>query len=446
MNKLINSNNFCLSIIFFVFICSRLIIFYFFGIEPSKTISQYWQLFHLELLHKDLFNTLIYSHTQPFLWNLIVGGFLKLNNGNESFTIMSMLFFNFILSILILYYSYYILSYFNFSNLQKLICVILLCIYPGLFFFENLIFYSQITCFLIFQVFFLFLKYINTKNDYYEILIYINFLVLGFIWTAFHPLIIIITFCLIHFLNKKFPKIKSFIFLFTVLCVSALPIVKNKIIFGISSSGWTGFYLCQTIVFKANIPECTHNVSSSTEFHQNEYFKKYKKDKDKLNHPNLTIGPLSKRHNLGFIIASDNLLEKTKKFIIQNPEKYLSQRVHAILASHGKFSFDYGIRPNNWEKTFSFFLKVESDENLKLYRQIFVFLIMITIYVNLILFLIKNNNIREKQAIIFIGVLYTYFFALSIATNGHEHERIMFTWVVLNFLSLSLLLKKFLKF
>ena len=100
MNKLINSNNFCLSIIFFVFICSRLIIFYFFGIEPSKTISQYWQLFHLELLHKDLFNTLIYSHTQPFLWNLIVGGFLKLNNGNESFTIMSMLFFNFILSIL----------------------------------------------------------------------------------------------------------------------------------------------------------------------------------------------------------------------------------------------------------------------------------------------------------------------------------------------------------
>ena len=71
---------------------------------------------------------------------------------------------------------------------------------------------------------------------------------------------------------------------------------------------------------------------------------------------------------------------------------------------------------------------------------------MITIYVNLILFLIKNNNIREKQAIIFIGVLYTYFFALSIATNGHEHERIMFTWVVLNFLSLSLLLKKFLKF
>ena len=31
------------------------------------------------------------------------------------------------------------------------------------------------------------------------------------------------------------------------------------------------------------------------------------------------------------------------------------------------------------------------------------------------------------------------------ATDGHEHERIMFTWVVINFLSLSLLFKKIIK-
>jgi hypothetical protein len=298
---------------------------------------------------------------------------------------------------------------------------------------------------LIFQTFYFFVKLLKTQKNIYEFLIYLNFLILGFIWTAFHPLILILSFMTIYFIIKKnfrFYNILVFIF---ILFLSSIPFIKNKVIFGISSSGWTGFYLCQTIVFKANIPECTHHISSSTEYHQEEYFKRYGKNREDLNHPNLNLGPISKRHNLGFIVASDELLEKTKNFIIKNPEKYIAQRIHAILSSHGKFSFDYGIKPQNWETNFGFQMKIENDEKLKLTRQIIVFSIMMIIYFNVLFFLFKNNDLSQKKALFFITFLYLYFYCLSIATNGHEHERIMFTWVIVNFLSLSILFKKLIK-
>ena len=432
-------------IILLIFILSRYILYFHLDIKPANTLSIYWQLFHLDLLEKDLFRTLIYSHSQPFLWNLIVGIFLKLNAGNESNTVTSLLFLNYFFSILILIYAWNILDNFRFTYINKLICVSLLCLYPGVFFYENLIFYSQLTCFLIFQLFYLFIRYIKSYNIIFETLIYINLLIMGFIWTAFHPLVIIIAFFFINFLKRKIPNKKSFYIFLTILLISTIPFLKNKILFGISSSGWTGFYLCQTIVFKANIPECAHNVSSATHDHQEEYFIKYKKNKEDLNHPNLNKGPMSKRHHLGFIIVSDNLLKKTKEFIIKNPEKYIAQRMQAILASHGKFSFDYGIKPQNWREVFSFFQKIEINQNLKLIRQIIVFIIMGVIYLNLILFLFKKKSLIEKKSIIFLMLIYLYFYFLSIATNGHEHERIMYTFIIVNFLSISLMIKKCLK-
>ncbi len=431
--------------ILIIFIISRIYVHNILEIKPSDTISQYWQISHLDLLYNDLINTLIYSHTQPFLWNLIVGIVLKINNGNEFETVKSMLFLNYIFSLLIFYYSFLILENFKFTIKQRTLCVILLCLYPGVIFYENLIFYSHLTCLLIFQTFYYFVKFLQINQTKYEYLIYINFLILGFIWTAFHPLILILSFMLINFIIKKNIRFNNILVFIFILFLSSIPFIKNKVIFGISSSGWTGFYLCQTIVFKANIPECAHNESSSTEYHQEEYFKKYNKNKEDLDHPNLNRGPMSKRHNLGFIVASDELLEKTKNFIINNPEKYIAQRIHAIFASHGKFSFDYGIKPQNWETNFKFQLRIENNDKLKIVRQVIVFTIMMIIYSNIIFFLFKNNDLNQKKALIFLTFLYLYFYSLSIATNGHEHERIMFTWVVINFLSLSLLFKKIIK-
>ncbi|MDC3099025.1 hypothetical protein OA337_00480 [Candidatus Pelagibacter sp.] len=433
--------------ILIIFIISRFVIFNVLEIKPSDTISQYWQLYHLDLLYNDLIGTLIYSHSQPILWNLIVGLFLKVSSGNESQAVKLILFSNYFLSLLIFYYSFLILENFKFSFRQRVLCVILLSLYPGIIFYENLIFYSHLTCFIIFQSFYFFLKLLNTEKYKYEIFIYINFLILGYIWTAFHPIILVLLFLIINFIIRKKPSLNNLLVFLFIFFLSITPFIKNKILFGISSSGWTGFYLCQTIVFKANIPECAHNESSSTELHQEEFFKKYKKNKEDLNHPNLNRGPISKRHNLGFIVASDELLKKTKEFIINNPEKYLAQRIHAILASHGKFSFDYGIRPQNWVKNFSFQSKMEGNHKLKFIRQIVVSIIMFIIYSNIIFFLFgKNNDFKQKKAVGILAILYLYFYFLSIATNGHEHERIMYTWILINFLSLSLILKKIFRF
>ena len=99
-------------IIALFFILVKFVIFFYFEIRPIPNISMFWQYIDQNYLYKDLFNSLIYHHFQPFGFNLLLGLFLKIANGKIPLMVNLILIFNIFLTLLIIIYSIKILEEF----------------------------------------------------------------------------------------------------------------------------------------------------------------------------------------------------------------------------------------------------------------------------------------------------------------------------------------------
>jgi len=102
--------NYLVLSLIFIFIISRLLIFSL-GIEPDpKWIGSLMQHISLNLLKDDLFGSLFYFHSQPPLWNFIIGLGAKLLGNNPLKVSYYILFFNLISSICIIFFSVKVLE------------------------------------------------------------------------------------------------------------------------------------------------------------------------------------------------------------------------------------------------------------------------------------------------------------------------------------------------
>ena len=83
--KILNNNKKFLflheiTIIFFVFVISRLITFFYLELDISN-ISYGYHLLNIELVKKDFLKSLLYLHSQPYLWNFFNGLIVKIFDG-----------------------------------------------------------------------------------------------------------------------------------------------------------------------------------------------------------------------------------------------------------------------------------------------------------------------------------------------------------------------------
>ena len=142
-------------IITLFFILVRFFIFFYFEIGPIPDISKFWQYIDQNYLYKDLFNSLIYLHFQPFGFNLLLGLFLKIANGKISLMVNLILIFNIFLTLLIIIYSIKILEKFYVKKkFTYSIVVFFIILNPTFVFWENYIMYTHLTCFLYFHIFY----------------------------------------------------------------------------------------------------------------------------------------------------------------------------------------------------------------------------------------------------------------------------------------------------
>lgn len=137
------------------------------------------------------------------IMEFLIGSLQIITEKNEYFSKNILLFLHWCFSIGILIIIYNLKLKLKFSNKIYVLSLLFLIINPSLIFFENFALYNHFSCFiffLIFYNFFLLSENNNIKNEYYILLLS---LVLILTWPIFHPVFMIIIFCLITLIKKK---------------------------------------------------------------------------------------------------------------------------------------------------------------------------------------------------------------------------------------------------
>ena len=339
-NEFVIKNKFIFLV--FIFFFTRIIIYNYFEIQIN-TPNYGYHLLDISLLKNDLFNSLIYLHSQPPLWNLFNGIIAKIMNGEINLISKFFNIYHCFLTLLIIYFFIKILREFYLNNKIELFIFFFITLNPSIIFFENIFHYTHTTLFFFTLNTYNIIKLFKTNNYKYEIYIYLNILILSFIWILFQPILLLIVFLSIRLLRKNSKKV---FFVFSLIFIISLsPMIKNKIIFGVltpsSKSGHdfgTVFYDWQEY--------CGHPITDK-DHSTKKYFEKYNKHFD---HPAL-VGEKSGFNNIGIIVLGENCLKMTLNRIFDEPFIYIEGRARAFLASHGKFAFDY-MHPNpiGWKK------------------------------------------------------------------------------------------------
>jgi hypothetical protein len=436
LQKRINENIF----FFLCFIISKLFNFYILKIGPEDISGLGYHLLNEKLLYNDLLKSLFYMHIQPPLYNLIVGLGLKIVSANLIYLKFFLFFFNLIISFYIIFFIIKIAKIAKLNDKYKFILFFFLLFNPSLIFFENHYGYMHLVNFLVIILAYNIIKYFLNNSPINLNLIFFIILLLTLIFSVFHPIIIIIIYFSIKFLNKSFKK--NFFFISIFVFLSFLNPIKNLLIFGyFTNSSFLGFNLSTTLYpaftnlgFEKFKSDCNMDQYLGGDYNEN------------ISTLHQSLGSFeSNSNNINNLFKSKECLKKSINLIMNNPKEYFYGRFLAFLASTSKFSFERDVyRIKDHYGIFSIIENLFKD-NLKFYKQIILFIFNIFVHFFLFLFLIKKKTFIRKPVFI-ICLLYLFILIVAHLVNGYEHSRIMYSMFVFHVIFWILFLKYKLKF
>lgn len=214
-----------------------------FDISP---LNYFWQYIDPPLLKNNLFESLLYLHSQPPGFNLFLGLILKIFNGDELRAFEYIYYF----MGLVLYISLFeLMKFFNLSNKLSYILSTIFILSPSCICYENWLFYSHINITLITLSALLLSKYLKTKQIL-NLFFFFTTLLFLYLTKAGFDLILLLSFIL---LIICLPLKRKDIIKAAILPISGilLVLIKNLLIFGsLFSSSWFGLILADQVLYK----------------------------------------------------------------------------------------------------------------------------------------------------------------------------------------------------
>ena len=425
MNSFKNISNQYITVILISYILSRIIVFFYFNISiDEKWFFGLWQHIKNDYLAKELFNSLLYFHAQPPLWNLILGFGLKIDDLLTLKIYMS--FVNIFTTLIIIYCSYNILKLFNLKKFLILIFLLILIILsPSILFYENFPSYSHFTCMLVFLIKLYFLKIYKSYKLKYEILIYLFSSLLILTWSAYIIYFNFLIFLLLTPIAIKRKTIIKSVFIFVIFFLfAASPSIKNSFLFNIfANSSWTGLNSAQATGYdRVNWPLCSFNNDNIIMY--NEIYKKLLDSKGYLDSKILN----DKSYNdLGYIYKSKNCINGSKVHLIKNLIEITDQKLRRFFSVHAHLSIDFAFKPKNWKTSFVFLENLNQNNFFKL----FIFMFFMTNY--FLYFCITSASLLKSKKnyldyfLVVNLVLYSYLMIISFYGSTWEQERMRYS-------------------
>ena len=429
-----------LILIFLIFFFTRIVSFFFFEIRPNDDFSGAWQVVNPQFLKNNLSEAILYLIFQPPLYNLIIGIVFKFFENISSVSLF-FYFFNIIITIFILIITFRLCKIYQLSNAKTFLLLLLTTVNPSIYFYEtNAPNYESIACFILILQFFFFIKYFKKYSFKLLILIYFNFLILTYLWSAFTPIILIIFFGLDLFINFNLierKKKNTFIFLLFFF-ISLLPAIKNFFLFDYFNSGslGIGMQIGPTTSSIKNDFSIHNECSVFVEDKWNQfYYKKYNLNTQLIKPYNLPTEKFNNLNTLGRITKSEYCTKKSLSYIKDNFILYILARSKELIISHTQFAVDHSFtvsHPKNFGKIKNLLKELHNDNNP--YKRIKQFILMS--FFLFIYFIIGKKIIIEKKkylkySYICVTLLYFYFLAVATLFSQYEGARFIHTFYII---------------
>ena len=179
MNKQTKNHIIILTI---VYTTSRMI-FYFAGVRfNASTLGNFWHFIDPILLKQNLAESIWFLHSQPPLYNLLLGlGLLFFGTSSLLFHIVHLIIG---FSTIILFYC--ILDKFKIRNRLALIFSLIFSVSPSFILYENILFYTLPLVFILTLSLFLLIKYIKTDNIFLLFCFFMSLVIIMLIRSLFH--------------------------------------------------------------------------------------------------------------------------------------------------------------------------------------------------------------------------------------------------------------------
>lgn len=232
--------------IFLVICLSRLPIYHLFGIRPNPGyLISHWQHLSLSDLDQNLTLAILNLHSQPPLWNALLGLAAKACDAEASCVAQAIHFMNIGLTGLIALMIASVLVAFGLTRNGATLIALLYAVMPSTIYYENYPFYPHFICFLITASLFFALRYFDRRGLGDLALSLLSITLLSWTWGLFHPVVMTLTMLMIYAMGGR----KSLPALACTLAFAAalyLPSVKNQMVFGFfGNSSWLGLNVAQ---------------------------------------------------------------------------------------------------------------------------------------------------------------------------------------------------------
>ena len=418
------------------FLATRLFLYFYLGVHNAHSISYTWQLLDLDLLQNDLLESLLLLHSQPPLWNLFIGLLLKIFDGDQPNFYHFLYLYHLTLTLITIFIVNNIIIRNNVDRIKSFIFIFFFIILnPGIIYFESLNYYAHTIFFLSFLFFYNFYLFIRSLEYKYIFYCYIVILLKTLIWSAYHPIILILFYSLLFFAFKQTRKRINLLIFFLFLFLSYSPQLKNKIIYHSSLTSHFGFALATTVIPAATFPECsmgaiTANPNANTR-HFEEKFVQENKNRLNLNfkHPSI-YGEKSKYNSIALIDMSRECSIKTLNFIRENPLSYIKNIIVEFFSIHGQLTIDLGNyidQPSGWDFVQKMTLKIDKNSYYKLIRQLINFLFLSFVYVYFLFKLMnKKSFVSDKNFIVMLLLKYFYILIIGLFVSKYEGTRFIY--------------------
>lgn len=396
-----------------VIVAHRGIVGLWLGIAPDPAhLIGHWQHLALTDLHADLAGSLLSLHSQPPLWNALIGA-ASLACGAQQACVVPILHGLHLALTLGLFFMLADIGA-RLTGRARAAALIALgfCLSPAAVYYENYMFYPHLTAFLFAGFALALLNWLTDRAIGALVVLGGALVLLSWTWTLFHPVFIAVV--LVAVLLAARPRdVTGHAVALVVLALAIAPAVKNQAMFGFFGAGsWLGLNLAQ--VAPGGVEGCGFG--------------------DFIESHGLTGQHLGTALNDPRIIAfSDTCRAEAVARIRSAPQSYATDRLRQILSALSRTPSDYLFDPLNWAQ----YSRLLPDTELRAadgsLRPAAVVVRAGTLAFNLALLgflvfrLARSRNPLERRFLAVMAVFFVLFFGLAHAANGSEQERMRYT-------------------
>lgn len=333
-----------------LFIASR-VGFAVFGLAPNPDwLFNHLQNADIDLLTESPLQTVWFMHSQPPLWNLLLGGAAALTGGAPGATSTLVLLLHMAVSLGAILLINATLARLGVGFVLRVLAALAQIVMPWTLFFENYVFYQHATYGLLTLFVWAWLAFLQDGRARQAWVAFAAFALLSWFWSVFHPIMLVLLLAGLILAGRGIRWARLALPAITALGLAILPSVKNAYVFdNPSSSSWLGLNLMKTVTWtsKDALQGCTFQeawVNSETA-------------PDNPDLPDLAILTAPQKatghpngHHQSVIAYSNRCMDVAVDLIVENPVAYVKGRAWQAFRAYSTPSYIYGWAPLSWDR------------------------------------------------------------------------------------------------